>query len=181
MAYLRTNFLFRALPTPTPMLKPFINAHRQEQLELLREKKVLLRGCRPHLGIDPIMYVPATRSERSRLLRWRMGWLPGKPRPCQCGTNHTSRRHLVQCPEIPHALWQALPSSPPNQHPLDFAITSLPFSTTVPPPYWQPLLKLLRQIDQICLPNTSFPEEPQPGALWLCPPSHSERSPSPLP
>ncbi|KAG1272035.1 hypothetical protein G6F66_013425 [Rhizopus arrhizus] len=37
---------------------------------------VLLRACRPALVVDPILYVPATRAERSLLVRWRLGWLP---------------------------------------------------------------------------------------------------------
>ena len=182
LSFLKKNPLYVSLPSPTPLqLKPFVLEHRHKQLQIHRthQKKRLLKGCRPTIGIDPIMYLPATRLERSRLIRWRMGWLPGKPRPCPCGTDHTSRRHLAQCPMLPRHLWEALPISPEDNHPLDFAISQIPCSLAEPPPYWPALLSLLYRIDQLCLAEGNLALEPEPGSSWTAPLPLPARSPSP--
>ncbi|KAG1390575.1 hypothetical protein G6F58_012950 [Rhizopus delemar] len=87
---------------------------------------VLLRACRPALVVDPILYVPATRAERSLLVHWRLGWLPGKPEDCPCGRDRRSRRHFLECDLIPSFLWSDLPRCPPGSYPIDFALSSLP-------------------------------------------------------
>ncbi|KAG0737707.1 hypothetical protein G6F32_016445 [Rhizopus arrhizus] len=33
---------------------------------------VLLSSCRPTLGIDPILWLPMSNTERSRIVRWRL-------------------------------------------------------------------------------------------------------------
>ncbi|KAG1543416.1 hypothetical protein G6F49_011353 [Rhizopus delemar] len=44
---------------------------------ILQEKHAkLLSHCRNDLIVDPILRIPMTRSERSRCVRWRLGWLP---------------------------------------------------------------------------------------------------------
>jgi len=94
LARLRINKLYVANPPHTsPKVKQIILALRQEELQRAREKQVLLHGCRPIIGVDPILTVPATRKERSRLIRWRMDWLPGNPHKCICDTDRASRRH----------------------------------------------------------------------------------------
>ncbi|KAI8638965.1 hypothetical protein BD408DRAFT_281003 [Parasitella parasitica] len=77
------------------------------------------------------MYVPASRPCRSRLVRYRMGWLPGKPRPCVCNTDHTSRRHLDECPSLPPLLISSLPTPPDSFHGtiIDHALNLLTFSS----------------------------------------------------
>ncbi|KAI8642065.1 hypothetical protein BD408DRAFT_344880 [Parasitella parasitica] len=84
------------------LLKKWFFGQQQDWHSEFLEKtdKVLIRACLPTIGIDPVMYVPASRPCRSRLVRYRMGWLPGKPRPCICNTDHTSRRHLHECPTL---------------------------------------------------------------------------------
>ena len=32
-----------------------------------------LKGCRQQLGVDPIVWIPMTKKERSRCIRWRIG------------------------------------------------------------------------------------------------------------
>lgn len=57
-----------------------------------------LKACRPHLGFDPIMWLPMTTKERSKCIRWRLGWLPGgRPRGCLCGNGNTTKKHLISC------------------------------------------------------------------------------------
>ncbi|KAI7904435.1 uncharacterized protein BX663DRAFT_530474 [Cokeromyces recurvatus] len=72
-----------------PLDQRSFRKHRQEFLEesfqKLREgtRSVLLSACRPNLIIDPILWLPMTHSERSRTIRWRLGWLPrGIPKAC---------------------------------------------------------------------------------------------------
>ncbi|KAI7847963.1 hypothetical protein BDC45DRAFT_524753 [Circinella umbellata] len=45
------------------------------------------------------MWLPMTRKERSRCIRWRIGWLPGgKPKTCMtCLSSHFTKQHSIQC------------------------------------------------------------------------------------
>ncbi|KAG0820575.1 hypothetical protein G6F19_012390 [Rhizopus arrhizus] len=105
--HLDKNPLFLALPSPPPSsdarLKTFFRQYRERQVISLvtSTTQVLLRACRPALVVDPILYVPASRAERSLLVRWRLGWLPGKPEDCPCGRDRRSRRHFLECDLIP--------------------------------------------------------------------------------
>lgn len=82
------------------VIKATVKQMRLERFQELREDPdsgIHLSYLRPILYLDPILYLPMTSRERSRLLRWRMGWLPSKPIACVCGDDHTSRRHLYTC------------------------------------------------------------------------------------
>jgi hypothetical protein len=178
---LRRNPLYAALPSPFQMdIKPIILAHRQAELELLRQSHILVHGCRPEIGVDPILLVPMTRRERSRLLRWRLGWLPGKPRACLCGIDHTSRRHLMECQLLSQHLWQALPYPSDGSNHLDFAISQISANINHAPAYWPALLTLLHQIDQLCLVEGTLPAEANPGSSWMTHLPVYERASSPL-
>ncbi|KAG1017839.1 hypothetical protein G6F26_011417 [Rhizopus arrhizus] len=139
--HLEKNPLFLALPSPPPSfdarLKTFFRQYRERQVISLvtSTTQVLLRACRPALVVDPILYVPATRAERSLLVHWRLGWLPGKPEDCPCGRDRRSRRHFLECDLIPSFLWSDLPRCPPGSYPIDFALSSLPLgrSACCPP------------------------------------------------
>ncbi|PHZ15890.1 uncharacterized protein RHIMIDRAFT_233497 [Rhizopus microsporus ATCC 52813] len=37
----------------------------------------LLSSCRRSTSLDPILWLPMSKSECSRCIRWRLGWLPG--------------------------------------------------------------------------------------------------------
>ncbi|KAG1208622.1 hypothetical protein G6F69_007064 [Rhizopus microsporus] len=50
----------------------------------------------PDLGVDSYLTLRMCVHDRSRLLRWRMGWLSGSPIAC-CGHPHVSRAHLLSC------------------------------------------------------------------------------------
>ncbi|KAI8647560.1 hypothetical protein BD408DRAFT_408140 [Parasitella parasitica] len=70
----------------------------------------MISTCRPTLVVDPILWLPMTRMERSQVLRWRLGWLPGgKPRPCPFHPKtNLSRAHVTDCLQIHrrlHASW----------------------------------------------------------------------------
>ncbi|CAO3683568.1 unnamed protein product [Umbelopsis ramanniana] len=182
LTFLQNNPLYLSLPSPTPLtLKPYITAFRMERLAIDRvhPKKKLLSRCLPTLGIDPVLTVPATRRERSRLIRWRIGWLPGKPDDCPCSLDRTSPRHLAECFLLPPSLWEPLPSSP-NTHPIDSALNKIPEPHRPAPPFWSSLLLLLYEIEQLCLTEIMTHTEPPPGSYWIHRNLHPERAPSPL-
>ncbi|KAG1486873.1 hypothetical protein G6F54_013025 [Rhizopus delemar] len=171
--HLQNNPLFLALPSPAPSsdtrLKTFFRQYRERQLTslLTSTTQVLLRACRPALVVDPVLYVPATRAERSLLVRWRLGWLPGKPEDCPCGRDRRSRRHFLECDLIPSFLWSDLPRCPPGSYPIDFALSSLPLGRSARcPPWWSSLLLMLWYIQRLCRPNGYYPIDSSPGALW---------------
>ncbi|CAO3703465.1 unnamed protein product [Rhizopus stolonifer] len=171
--HLEKNSLFLALPSPSPSsdtkLKTFFSQYRERQIISLvtSTTQVLLSACRPALVVDPILYVPATRAERSLLVRWRLGWLPGKPEDCPCGRNRRSRRHFLECDLIPSFLWSDLPRCPPGSYPIDFALSSLPLGRSARcPPWWSSLLLMLWHIQHLCRPDRNLPIDPSPGASW---------------
>lgn len=134
--------------------------------------KVLIRACPPVVRVDPVMYLPASRTDRSRLIRWRMGWLPGKPKPCPCGFDHTSRRHLQQnCYKVPAILWSRLPLPPSDSvaNVIDYALNQLPLTSKSCPDWWSDLCTLLWHFDQLCNPDGDYSTDPTPGLVWSSP------------
>jgi len=55
--------------------KKFLHSNLEKQIQGKNSK--LLSSCRPTITLDPILWLPMTHEERSRCLRWRLGWLPG--------------------------------------------------------------------------------------------------------
>lgn len=171
---LKKNTLYTSLPEYAAEsrdgLLSYLNEARQTRLDTFfsSTSQVLAKACRPELGLDPIVFLPATRTDRSRLIRWRMGWLPGNPHECLCTQDHTSRRHFnkYDCPAIPTDIWDALPHAPPGVHPIDNAISMLPLDTKDYQTFWPALLTLLWYVEILVNPSGYFPEDPDPGALW---------------
>lgn len=92
----------------------------------------LLSSCRPAQVIDPILWLPMTHIERSRLIRWRLGWLHGGlPKPCIYHPSELlTRKHAIRCLhmhrrlQMPHSI--ADPSS--------FLLNQLPMLKRRSPP-----------------------------------------------
>lgn len=184
----RTNFLcenplYLALPDPPPVtniqLKMFFCGQYQIAFDafLSSTTQTLITHCRPKISVDPILLVPATRQERSLLVRWRLGWLPGTPKDCPCNEDRTSRHHFFLCRAIPSELWSSLPAAT-DHSPIDLALNSLPLhpDDATCPPWWPTLLTLLWHIQCLCRPDHFFPEMDHPGSLWLSPSSDSSES-----
>ncbi|KAG1150594.1 hypothetical protein G6F37_001702 [Rhizopus arrhizus] len=59
----------------------------------------LISSCRRSVSIDLIMWLPMSNAERSRCIRWQLGWLPGDiPRSCpKHPTQHLSKNHAIDC------------------------------------------------------------------------------------
>jgi hypothetical protein len=151
-------------------VRKVIRSYRQQVVDDTRSKSdapVLLMACRPKLGVDPILTLPMSLLERSRLIRWRMGWLPARPVPCRCGASHASRSHLLRCLNVASRLGVPVDSSP---NPLDFVLNQLP-TIHCPPPssqqktqkylrwssWWPTICSVLLEIDLICHPDEEFP------------------------
>ncbi|KAG1043810.1 hypothetical protein G6F43_011575 [Rhizopus delemar] len=143
-------------------------AYRTQVLTSIYRKPnppVLLSACRPYLGVDPILTLPMTVYDRSRLVRWRMGWLPGRPIACRCGHPHASRAHLLSCLRVARRLGVA-PNTRPN--PPDYVLNQLPHKL---PAYhspalfsrwsawWPTICEIMFEVEQICQPEEEFTSE----------------------
>ncbi|EIE83594.1 hypothetical protein RO3G_08299 [Rhizopus delemar RA 99-880] len=92
----------QCLPQPEQLdkrtLKKIQLQFRQDNLNqaLSSRHSILLSQCRPTISLDPILWLPMTKTERNRCVRWRLGWLPGgKLEPCP--------RHPIQMLTKQHA------------------------------------------------------------------------------
>jgi hypothetical protein len=146
------NKIWNSLPHPRPdatrkEVKAAIRSHLRSQhaTYLSRQGHILLSRCRPKLGVDPILWLPMTRIERSRCIRWRLGWLPGgKPRQCpNCGyVRGTTRKHLTECLRFNDRLG----FDPPVEDPLSHLLNRLPCSrprSTAKIQFWKRIWPLL--------------------------------------
>lgn len=187
---LKTNPLWLALPDPpserpTTDLKIAIANFRLTNLGKMRAQDkggVLISAYRDHLGGDPILWLPMTSRERSRLIRWRMGWLPGKPQPCKnCNVHRTSRHHLIDCYNAADKLGVRADIKP---NPIDYVLNTLPRKQ--PPPrahsapfserykfwsvLWPAIAALMLDFDSICQPDQDFSaakDDPALGQQFL--------------
>jgi hypothetical protein len=135
------------------VLQNEIQTYLLDQWHSRQRNYVLAGNCRPKLGNDPIMYIPMTIFERSRLIRWRMGWLPGRPKPCiNCNDPNarTTRPHVTACFSINENLnmyidsfLNILPTKPPKSKAKKFF-----FKTR-----WIVLSEFLYNLESICLPD----------------------------
>ncbi|KAG0930507.1 hypothetical protein G6F32_011974 [Rhizopus arrhizus] len=103
--------------------------------------------------------------DRSRLVRWRMGWLPGRPIACRCGHPHASRAHLLSCLQVARRLGVASNTRP---NPLDYVLNQLPHKL---PAYhspalfsrwstwWPTICEIMFEVEQICQPDEEFTSE----------------------
>ncbi|KAL4214188.1 hypothetical protein AB4K20DRAFT_1792719 [Rhizopus microsporus] len=151
VSILQTQFLFRFLYLPedallytlsriplwksllstteepdTRSLKAAKRRFLQQNLEIrqrCRDSK-LLSNCRRSISLDPILWLPMSKSERSRCIRWRLGWLPGgKPRPCpKHPTQLLSKKHAISCLDMHQRLF--MPET--IRDPLSFLLNILP-------------------------------------------------------
>ncbi|KAI7848753.1 hypothetical protein BDC45DRAFT_415810, partial [Circinella umbellata] len=136
---------------------------------------IRLAACRPYICIDPILWLPMTTKERSRVVRWCIGFLPGKPVPCWCHRDGalTTTTHLIECFHL-----RAILEVPDTAtiDPISFVLNKLPKK---PPKeqrhqqywnrIWPQLCKALYEIDFNCHPNEDFTNsnDPDPGRLFL--------------
>jgi hypothetical protein len=105
----------------------------------------LLVQCRQKISLDPILWLPMVKAERSRCIRWRLGCLPGRqPRDCPHHPGvHLSKSHAILCLNMHKRLY--MPESIAD--PLSFLLNQLP---THPPTSSRLLSKWLIRWPSIC-------------------------------
>jgi hypothetical protein len=145
----------------------------EDKLLQLREdpNSKLLSACRPYRTIDPILWLPMSHSERSRTIRWRLGWLPGGiPKDCPYHPNtHFSRYHATECLQMHSRL--CLPRS--IEDPLSFLLNLLPHRKPRDPQdasawsyRWPVICILLQELDYLI--HDKLPPSPvNPGRKLL--------------
>ncbi|KAG1257368.1 hypothetical protein G6F68_009337 [Rhizopus microsporus] len=106
--------------------KAIYKTYLEDNLDTRRStsNSVLFSVCRPNLGLDPILWLPMTYAERSRVIRWRLGWLPGGiPQPCIYHPNvMLTRSHATECLHMHRRL--QMPRT--EADPLSFLLNQLP-------------------------------------------------------
>lgn len=133
---------------------------RKQNLIQQQSQQIYLGLCRTEFRNDPIMFIPMSSFERSRVLRWKMGWLPGKPQVCRnCisnnNNNRTTRTHLTTCLQIHSKLNMSIVYISP----IDEILNQLPRYTVTQNwkinhwrRVWPSVCELLFKIEQLCLP-----------------------------
>ncbi|KAG1540170.1 hypothetical protein G6F49_012192 [Rhizopus delemar] len=128
----------------------------QQNLEIRQQRRTSkqLSHCRRSISIDPILWLPMSKSERSRCIRWRLGWLPGgKPRPCpKHPMQQLSKNHAINCLDMHRRLF--MPET--VQDPLSFLLNMLPLRPSIPPSSaltwyqrWPIICSILHELDQL--------------------------------
>ena len=171
---LKKTKLWKSLPSQTEpydkkQLKIAINNMYDTALTNHRNgnKAKLLRACRDTRGVDPIVFLPMTYRQRSRLIRWRLGWMPNGRPDVTCNNcnnqNHLSRQHVIYCLnahirlKVPYVVLD----------PISFKLNALPKSRPHNPNkrrywinFWNQLTQLMFDIDALCHGNDIFEPDP---------------------
>ncbi|KAI8967869.1 hypothetical protein BDF20DRAFT_828855 [Mycotypha africana] len=101
-------------------LRQAIDAYRQDNLNAARSAphSKLIKCCRPTISLDPILWLPMPFIERSRCLRYRLGWLPNNY-SAHC-LHHPSRTltkdHAIECLNMHNRLQLPHDISDPISH-----------------------------------------------------------------
>ncbi|KAL4209705.1 hypothetical protein AB4K20DRAFT_1977725 [Rhizopus microsporus] len=171
------RFPFRSLYLPEDALLacllPYIRNTRVSQWYALSHSK-LLSNCRRSISLDPILWLPMSKSERSCCILWRLGWLPGgKPRSCpKHPTQLLSKKHTVSCLDMHRRLF--MPET--IRDPLSSLLNMLLLRPSIPPNLaliwsqrWPIICSLLYELDQLHH-NKSIPTKHLHGQkllVWL--------------
>ncbi|KAI7856383.1 hypothetical protein BDC45DRAFT_567419 [Circinella umbellata] len=162
----------------TTNIKTAIKHHRQQSYEKRCERKhsILLNACRNRVGIDPILWIPMSPSERILCIHYRLGWMINyQQQACPNCNNITrlSKQHL-KCFNV-HSV---LSISPNIKNPISYIFNRLP---KLPPTashrqryyniVWPKVCYLLHQCHRTCRPDqyttSSSSASQQFGQLFL--------------
>ncbi|EIE75313.1 hypothetical protein G6F46_003108 [Rhizopus delemar] len=156
----RTSLWKTALSTTDePDTRSFKAAKRrflQQNLEICQQCRISkqLSHCRQSISMDPILWLPMSKSECSHCIRWRPGWIPGgKPRPCpKHPMQQLSKNHAISCLDMHQHLF--MPEA--VQDPLSFLLSMLSLRPSIPPcsaltwyQLWPIICSILHELDQL--------------------------------
>ena len=176
--------------TPTSKdVKTIAKQYRADNLKTLLDAATgskILKACRPKLGVDPVLWIPMTKKERSQCIRWRIGWLPGgKAKTClTCTTDTLTKKYVISCLRMHHKLSIARHKT---DDPISYFFNKLPKSKPKSiskiqqlRTKWPTLCRLLAELDYHQHPESNqqqyFDKEPGKSLLqWI------EPSPPPEP
>lgn len=159
-------------------LKKQINSWLLDKLIQDQSHQFYLGQCRNKISNDPIMFIPMTVRQRSRIIRFRMGWLPGEPKACRnCNIgNRTTRPHLTRCLDMHNRLNIPIITISPIDAILNKLPSKKPTSATTIRYWenkWPVMTEILNTLEQLCLPEdvefNQDPEEQDPFLKWIAP------------
>jgi hypothetical protein len=170
------------------LVTSFIDSRIHQEINL-PDKNTLLKHCSTKQKIDPITYLPMLSRDRNRIVRWKRGWLPGKPISCpNClGPALTTRSHLISCLGLYAKL--DLPHHHDSPGLLDQVLALLPVKRPTCEPQltltyffwlkrWPTILTFLGEVDKFSRPDTvesasstAFVVDPSPLLTFLQPPT----------
>ncbi|KAG1195055.1 hypothetical protein G6F70_008529 [Rhizopus microsporus] len=164
-------------------LRPIQREYRQDNLNKKRSThaSVLLMHCRPTISLDPILWLPMSKSERSRCIRWRLGWLPGgQYKTCPRHPSQPfTKAHAVHCLQMHRKLMMPETISDPLSFLLNMLPTRKPRSPNTVRSWtirWPTICRILYELDYLFhakLPPTPPTHLRQKLLEWLpSSPSH---------
>ncbi|CEG74066.1 hypothetical protein RMATCC62417_09335 [Rhizopus microsporus] len=120
----------RCPPNPESLdrrsLRSIQREYRQDNLnnKCSTHTSILLTHCRPTISLDPVLWLPMSKSERSRCIRWRLGWLlGGRYKTCPRHPDQPfTKAHTIHCLQMHRRLM--MPQNIPD--PLSFLLNMLP-------------------------------------------------------
>ncbi|EPB88091.1 hypothetical protein HMPREF1544_05153 [Mucor circinelloides 1006PhL] len=123
----------------------------------------LLTHCRPTICIDPILWLPMTQGERSRCLRWRLGWLPsGHSTFCPLHPDRSlTKSHAIKCLQMHRRLMTPETITDPLSFLLNLLPTRRPKSPSKAIPWnirWPAICTILFELDY--LQHSKIPPSP---------------------
>ena len=107
-----------------------------------------------HISLDPILWLPMSKSERSRCIRWRLGWLPGgQYKTCPRHPSQPfTKAHAVHCLQMHRKLMMPETISDPLSFLLNMLPTRKPRSPNTVRSWtirWPTICRILYELDYL--------------------------------
>ncbi|KAG1003992.1 hypothetical protein G6F27_010549 [Rhizopus arrhizus] len=151
---LQSHFLLRSLTLSEDALLhhllPHIRQPRSHSQWYRLSRSPIWKRCLP----DPVLWLPMSKSERSRCIRWRLGWLPGgryKACPRHPGQPFT-KAHTIHCLQMHRRLMMPETISDPLSFLLNMLPTKKPRSPNTTLSWtirWPTICRILYELDYL--------------------------------
>lgn len=124
-ALLKSNKLHQLLTSNARLNIKIIKTFQHQQMLIQHAKGHNINACSPDIKIYSGLLIPMEPKTRSLIIRWRRGWIPGKPVPCQCLRSTLTKLHTRLCPLI-HQITLPDHLLGDDYHPVDTLLNILP-------------------------------------------------------